>query len=457
MQGVWRVYRCRYGDVRFSMRMKIAVRWLVVLSFFFFSSARAGEWKSSASAEITTESMFWLAGTVGPDDKNFRQLGSIKATGSLKKDKFRVKFTPYFQWDPMNPSQKEKNYWDVQEGYVQYQKLPWTLQAGLNTVQWGDTDVFNPLDVVNPRRYSDPFRSEKISSPIVLVKKDFENFFIEGIYIPVQRKTVLPGTNSRWLPRDFFTSRSFSALGANGKITLPSNLRYSYSASRELNNALSNNYGLRIKFRLSGFDWTLAGFEGAATSPTINLYPVTLTFLNLSPPVLQAAPDVGLRPTFYRIRMGGTSFAWVLGPMILKGASAYTEALKWDSSLPQRTIENVLGIERSIGDFTLLLQGTYIDRGTASDDTNSVSLARMFDGAAMLGARWGVNERFTILGSYLRDTKFKGDLIHGEVSYKLQDGITSKLSGDSIAGNKETPLGSFARNDRATFSLTAQW
>jgi hypothetical protein len=81
----------------------------------------------------------------------------------------------------------------------------------------------------------------------------------------------------------------------------------------------------------------------------------------------------------------------------------------------------------------------------------------MFDRAAMGALRWAPSEYWTATVSYLRDIKYKGDLWHGEASYKIADGWNTKISGDFLNGAMETPLGTYRNNDRVTASLLAQF
>jgi hypothetical protein len=169
---------------------------------------------------------------------------------------------------------------------------------------------------------------------------------------------------------------------------------------------------------------------------------------------------VYLRATYYKARMLGTSFSWVLGDFLVKGASAYTKPISVKADLPKKSWENVLGFERTFSpgthSITALAQGTYVNRGDVLD-TNSVSLARMFDRSGMLGLRWVPHERWTILASYLRDFKFKGNFMHDEISFKLKDAWSLKFSADLLAGKTETPIGTYAQNDRYDLALKVQW
>jgi hypothetical protein len=432
--------------------------WLLL--FLVSSAHAASDWKSNFGAEVKLEGL-WHSEKVGPDVKTLRPIGNLKLPTTIRYGKrWRLRLLPVLQADPDNLSKRERYYTDPQEAFVQWSQLPLTVQLGFNVVQWGDTDIFNPLDVVNARRYWDPFRSEKLGAPGLFVKRDWESFFIEALYIPKQRESKIPGEKSRWMPRDVYKSRSVGTGFGPARIVLPSNLNYQYAESLELDNALDNNFGARVKFRLSGFDWTIAGFQGAATAPAVNLKRITATATSLTPLTFVVNPDVTLQAAYYKIRMTGTSFAWVLGDFLVKGVAAYTKPLSVRRDLPTRVWENALGLERtfSFGEMsmTMIAQGTYVDRGDAVD-TNSVSLSRMFDRAGMMAIRFQPGEKWTVLASALRDFRFIGNLFHAELGYKIRDGWKLDLTGDILGGAAETPLGTYRRNDRATLALTAQF
>ena len=434
----------------------------LLFSFYAF----AEDWKGSLNGSLDSEYLYQAQSNM-PDNKDSRGLFTLKAPGSIRYGKkIRLKFLPEFSADPQNISKGDRYFFNPQEFYLQWNPSPWTLQAGFNTLQWGDTDVFNPMDVINPRRYADPLRSEKIGTPMVLLKRDFESFFIEGIYLPIQPKTKLPGEQSRWLPRDVYNTRNISVpgFGANTQFRLltPSQFNFTYREPMIYDNALKNNFAARVKIRLSGFDWTLAGYQGVAMSPSVNIKEINIdaTDASLTNPTLTVDPDIALQAAYYKVRMTGTSFSWVLGSMLLMGASAYTNVLSKGPYLPRKVWENVLGLERnfSVGKNTLtaILQGTYIVRDNNKDKT-SVSLAQMFDRAAMLALRYAIGEKHSILLSYLRDTKFKGNFLHSELSFGLADSLALKFSGDMLLGAVETPIGTYRKNSRGVAGLSFKW
>jgi hypothetical protein len=451
---------------------------------FCLLAARAhAEWKGSVNADLTATGLYWTNGTLAPDTTQLRGIYTLKIPTTIKNGRtLRFRFLPILQADPSNPSavdpqhpdRNERYYWDIQEGYVQVQSLPWTLQAGMNVQTWGDTDVFNPLDVVNARRYYDPMMSEKLGAPTVLVKREWENVMVEALYIPRQAETLLPGEQSRWLPRDVYKSRSFENVpigGGNtlsGNINLPSTFQYHYDTKAVLNAATRDNFGTRVKFRFPGFDWTVMGFQGAAPTPSVNITSIPSATVTLIPGTTKAditvGQDVFLQALYYKSRTIGTSFVWVLGEFLLKGASAKNQVVSQldgnvATRLPKDEWDNALGLEHTFavgsGQLTALLQGTYISRDE-SLDTNSVSISRMFDRAAMLGMRWAPGEKWTVLGSALYDTKYKGSLEHLDVSYKIADGWSTRLAGELLGGPVETPLGTYRKNGRVYLSLNVQ-
>jgi hypothetical protein len=437
---------------------------MLLLTYFLFSlSVEASEWKFSANGDLKFLGNRWSAATMGPDSEQYRGVAQAKFPTTLRRGRsFRIRALPLVQWDPQSPSSKERFYWDFPEAFLQYQNLPWTIQLGLNVHTWGDTDVFNPLDVVNPRRYWDPFQSEKIGTPALSVKRDFGDLFLEALYIPQQRKSLVPGEKSRWLPRDIYRVRTFAGFGTPTRLILPANLNYSYTDDVEVDKALSNNFALRAKFRLPNFDGTLMTYRGASPSPDVRPRFVSGSVVSIAggETTFQADPNFVLQRAYYPVQVSGLSFTWATLGILVKGAGAYTQVRNQRFDLPARVWESVLGLEKSLslgsGSLTLLAQGTSVNRGDALD-SNSVSLARMFDRSAMGALRWSPSERWTVTASLLRDLKFKGSLWHFEAGWKFTDGWRADISGDFLSGRPETPLGTYARNDRVTASLGWQF
>jgi len=73
---------------------------------------------------------------------------------------------------------------------------PLDLSVGNQSVSWGVTDVFTPLDVVNPRDQSHPMDSLKLPVPLVRVALSGAGWSLDSVLVPAFAKSVLPET--RW-------------------------------------------------------------------------------------------------------------------------------------------------------------------------------------------------------------------------------------------------------------------
>lgn len=417
-------------------------------------------WKSSMNPEISLEEQGYFQNQ-SPDKATPRILMGTKIPASVRYGRtWKFRALPTLGADPQNVSTEERYYWDFPEAYVQWQQLPLTMQAGLNTYTWGATDGFNPLDVVNPHRYFDPLRSEKIGSPSVLLKRDFESGVMEFIYIPKQRKTSLPGENSRWLPRQIYINDTVATSFGVARIISPTEFRYHYMDANELNQALSHNFGFHVKKQFPGLDLSLVGYQGAASTPVVAVAALSVVLTSFTTNTLTVNPDIYLRASYYKTRMLGASAVLALGDFLVKGESAYTQPVSQRNDISKHNSENVLGIERMLGvgagSLTILAQGTYCDRKDPFDN-NSTSLSRMFDRAAMLGLRWAPTEKFTWMLTGLYDSKYKGDLVHSDANYTLSDTVKVTAGADILGGIAGTPLGTYRKNSRGMMGLVAHW
>lgn len=446
---------------------------MIQISLFLLAAsgflAGPGAWASGWSDSFHGNAN--LTSTDFPDEVNptnrFLETARFSFDDTLKYQKtFRVKFTPLIQADPLNYSPSERYWFDVPNGYFQILSSGFTIQVGYNTFNWGVTDGFNPLDVVSARRYQDPFAPDKLGAPSISVKKEMGKFSIEGLFIPFQRKSILPGVNSRWLPRQVFSTNSFTVPasfpgGGSGSalIYLPNDLSYSFQSDEEVDRALENNFGFRTQINglLPGLDVSLEGFEGAGSTPAIlvgasgNVLSETSNLI-----VIQANPLVNLTPVYYRQYVYGGSMVYAHFGMIFRTEAAFTRLISKSVGLPGDSEEYVLGIEKPIPiggqDLTLLLMGTYA-RHADPISNSTTSLNRIFDRAVILGGRYSFSERLTVLASGLYDTESHGELAHVEASYGLTDASKIGIAGDALWGSPETPLGTYRLNDRASVSL----
>lgn len=366
----------------------------------------------------------------------------------------RFKLSPYLYSDPVSVSPIENFFLDVNEANAEYRFGDSSVAIGLNQIAWGVTDVFNPVDMVSARRYFDPLNNEKRGAPSLVVKHEVGDLRFEGIYIPVQLPSVLPGRNSRWLPRDVTYNRQTNM----GKIVLPEALQFDYRSPNEIDGSLHHNFGGRIELHTSGIDLSTVVFQGAPTVPSI--FPIVtgdVDFEDDGSPVLQADPQVGLRPDYYLRRTVGATAVVTLESTILRFAVTDSVRVSGLNSVPGWSQSSVFGMEHNIAvgqaTLTALAQVTYARHEIRADNLVT-SVDRIFDQSALLGFRLATSDEWTFTAAALYEHVYKGTFVQARADKKLADGVSGSIQGELINAPGGTPLGSYSRNDRVGLGLT---
>jgi hypothetical protein len=416
------------------------------------------DWKFETHQNLQLDT-FGYVEDVGDDTNQFLETAHLYLPTTARwTNLWKLKLNPEIQADPLNNSSSERYWVELPEGFIQYRKDALTIQAGFNTFNWGVTDGYNPLDIVNSRRYQDPLRAEKLGAFSLSVKEDFTpGWSIEGLYIPWQRESILPAENSRWLPRQVLQTRSISNGVDYAELILPPDLQYSYGPEQKLDSALDNNFGIRMRGQISQLEIELAAFEGSSPTPATDVN-VTGNVIQVLPiPIIQAEPQIGLTPVYYRQRVFGGSLVYAALDSIFRFEAAFTRLISQGADLPGNADEFVLGVEHgfAVGSetLTILLEGTYGNHSVPPDNSTG-SLNRIFDRAVLLGGRYAFSEKATIFASVLEDTISHGQLYHGDFTYGLSDLIKLVLGFDVLLGDPNTPLGVYNENSRVVVGMS---
>jgi len=432
-------------------------RGLIFTSIFLlpvFTKAQSS-WSLATDAKI--ESVYWSQ-PYGEDTNNtLNRLSLIPTLIGKRGETYRFFFKPYFQWDPENKSSEERVFADIGEAYLKLRGENSSLQIGSNIVNWGVTDGYNPMDILNTRQYFDPLRAVKLGAPSVLLTHNTEISEQELIYIPQQRASILPGLQSRWLPREIFIP---TTIDNNTILLLPDHLNYSYESREVLDKALNNNVGLRLQWHFGAVDISLTGYEGVAGFPLIQPE-VTGTIVQISPTIiLQTDPDVKLHLKYYRQRAGG--FSWVSSQwnFLFKYATNYSQSLSETPLAPGWTHESIVGLEKNFnigreGLLVAILQYSFISN--EKENESNLSVTDIFRRSWMAGGRfsWGDNWTVTALGLY--DTNHFSQFQQYTIARRFLDAWTLQLSAELIAGDPSTPLGVYNENDNYRLSLSRSW
>jgi hypothetical protein len=100
----------------------------------------------------------------------------------------------------------------INEGYLRVYFGSFDVEGGLRKITWGKADSMGPLDVINPRDYSDltvlvdsssDSMAQKIARPLFRVSWNSGSFTkIEGVFVP-NFEGVRFATEGRWVPAQF--------------------------------------------------------------------------------------------------------------------------------------------------------------------------------------------------------------------------------------------------------------
>lgn len=376
----------------------------------------------------------------------------------------KVKFshTLHLQWKAFaltNTASKyppENFYGDIPELYLEKKWGESKWRIGLNTVNWAVVDVNSPSDTVNTIAMFHPLRQMKEGAPMVEGLIGPEAFNLDLIYIPVQRRPLLPSKDSRWLPRDFLVNvPSYQGIS---KIDIPQRLDYEFNHAQDLSGSLQNNYGAKLASHLGSLDTQITYFEGAAPTPKI-LPTINATFGN-TPDELIAMSPIYLTPITYRVRTTGFGFAWAaLDNLIIRGESAYQSTVSQyqvSGVLQPWSWSNVLALETnvSIGSSTLTILGQYYyAKNPQAADNFLASSYRLFDNAAILGGRLAYSDTLTVNLSALYEPDTKGVFAQGGFDEKLSDHLSWGLSYHEFAAQKDSLLKTFEKNSHGTLDM----
>jgi hypothetical protein len=254
---------------------------------------------------------------------------------------------------------------DFDEGYMDLFLPNLDVRIGKQKIAWGRLDTFHPTDVVNPRRYTDPFVTDeydaKIGVPAVrasLFPPDptaglLADASLSLLWVPIAIPTLFPTADERWFPSTASVPPVVSIPAGFLGPGLPSaTIRTSLQTenvvpTRELDDGAA---GVRLAAVSRGVDWSLSYYDGPETAPAFDFRAAvfspsaqqkvregrTPTIADLQN--LQA--DTTLRPRFSRIRLVGGDLAFQFA-----GVTARMEAVYGFHRLLPRTTEDLVSLQ----------------------------------------------------------------------------------------------------------------
>jgi hypothetical protein len=387
------------------------------------------------------------------------QLGLLKLSSQYENkffEQLKLKINFVFISDPTNKSPEEKNSFDFQELNMKFKNQDIVYKLGWDIYNWGITDGYNPVDLLNTRNYFDPIHSRKLGAFSFSTNYAGDTAELDLVFIPQARESTLPGGASRWLPREVYVSQSS---GGTTKLLLPTTLNYQFDYRKPVDNALDANAAVRLQFHLSELELAFYAYDGVAPLPLLSPY-VNAEYVQYAPPIttIKVLPDVTLRVQSYRQQTGGFSFNKSFESWQLKGVTTWTQPSQNVSTQLNWSQESVVAFEKpwaisANANFITILQYANIRRPTSSGN-DLASISRFFDSNLMLGGTfmWRDTDTYTFFQSY--DTLKYSQL--SELSYerKLTDSTKLNLGLSSIDGANDSPIGVYAKNKSFSIGMS---
>jgi hypothetical protein len=266
----------------------------------------------------------------------------------------------------------------------------------------------------------------------------------EAIYIPRQQKSLLPSTDSRWLPRKLLLNFQYRG----DKILLPDFIEYEYKKDEILDHALDHNAGLRLSSHLGSVDLYLMHFEGTAPQPKAR----PIVTLNNN----QAVSPVALRPLHYRVRTSSFGAVYAGESLIFRVETAYQHSISQDPLIQPWAWSSVAAVETNfnLGRSTLTVLGQYYYAQNPQESDNMItSTYRLFDRTGVLGFRWPVSETLLLTGSVLYETKTRGKFFMAGFEQKLSDVLRWGMGWRDFSAEVDGLLKTYDKNDHANLEL----
>lgn len=220
---------------------------------------------------------------------------------------------------------------DVREAWGAVSPGPFQITLGRQIIAWGRADAINPTNNITPKDetvLSSEYDDTRLGNEILQVRAKIGPSGIQGIWVPCYRPDVLPLAGADIPPEITI-----------GEAEYP-DIRFK-----------NGGYALRWELTLPSVDGSVSYFNGYKTLPGFDF---SLGQTGLS-----------LIPRAYRIHAAGADFSTTVGSFGLRGEAAFKYPFDdYDTHVhvPNPYVQYVFGIDRSVGDWAMLLQysGLYV-------------------------------------------------------------------------------------------------
>ncbi len=223
---------------------------------------------------------------------------------------------------------------DLREAYADLYLGDFELRTGQQVIAWGRADGINPTNNLTPQDYfvrSPEPDDMRLGNFLLRGRYTFASRIrLEGIWVPVYRHSIY-----RF---DLFDMPEYI------------NFTDAYNPGAAFKNG---SLAGKLEFLFDRFDGSVSWFRGYDPMPGIEAGQL--------PEVPGENPEIDLYARPFRQQTVGLDFSFGLGSFAVRGEAAYREPLsdyKGRVFVPNRDLRYVLGMDRSFGNFSLMVMYT---------------------------------------------------------------------------------------------------
>lgn len=242
-------------------------------------------------------------------------VGKIDFTGAI--EAYAGNGTLFIEGNVENDFISDSLSFDLSEAYIDYSDSFWGVRIGKQKVAWGKADGISITNSVFPED-SSSLNNDDNSVAIKALRLSFNgnSFTVDGFVIPFFTGTKLPLEKNNPLRKAILPESITVSQGGNDFV-LPVNI--GELSTPELNLA-NMEFGLKASGYFSSCDLSVYGFYGWDKTPVLNYQINTV----LHPVYNVEVPEsLTVNGEYKRLCMAGFDIAVPVGPVVLRGESAF--------------------------------------------------------------------------------------------------------------------------------------
>lgn len=427
---------------------------LVVLFFLSLVSLYPQSW---AESEVSLE----LQG-IGQFSKSKSQTvkqssGQLRLSSETKykySESFRIKLEPSVLLPSDQGQFEQQPIWNFRESWIEYRNnSDLKLQIGSLVKVWEGTDGINPMDITTQKNLTDPLHTENLGSPGIWIQKNWNHVSVEVIGIS-PTKSVLPGENSGWWPREY----ELPIGNSQQQLLLPETTEYQILSRQDQNQANEINYGARVKFNFSNFDFSIAGFDGVTQSPLLRPIISGTSIVTGEKEVIQMTNPIQIQPIDDRRRTFAVGANLQINDFIFRIAGR-TDAAAPGNLKHSVNVENsksaVFAIEKSFSVFKkpVISIWQYSIYQNENASTAVVSTQDIFNNSLILGFKAQTSDAGQFQLSLVDNLSKSALIAQAEYHYRFTDHTNSFLGCDYLQGPQNSLIGLWQKESKLRLGL----